>query len=48
MWKCKKCNEWLTYLGVLLGATQIWGCPKCRRTWWKLPKESEINTAAGG
>jgi len=41
--KCPKCKEWLMLLGVLLGATQIWGCLSCRRVWWKSPKESEID-----
>lgn len=46
MWKCPKCKEWLIKLGVLLGGTQIWGCKKCRKVWWKNPDESEVNTEA--
>jgi Zn-finger nucleic acid-binding protein len=39
--KCKKCKVFLKYLGALLGGIQIWGCPKCRRVWWRSPEEPD-------
>lgn len=36
---CPKCKVLLVYLGALLGATKLYGCPECQAVYWEKPRK---------
>lgn len=40
--KCQKCQEFTLWQGVLIGGTQVFGCPNCGLLYYEVKKSEPV------